>query len=158
MDKAISDKLVISLNETQIDLIDPDKDEIERVLKVKSSQISNLSEDMLTRYIYSLSQYLVFLQVQSNVRNIKYMDFKGVFELALHIEMSKVDAKTVKEKENTAILSSDKLQKMQLELRELAADARLFEKIPDRVEELINAFKKELSNKQARSQYRGKNG
>lgn len=156
MDQEITDKLLSSLSDTKIDLIDPDKDELSAVLSLKSHQLSTLNEESLTKYIYSLSQYLIYLQVQSNVRNVKFLEAKRCFEIELYKEMNKFEAKTVKEKENMALLSSEHLQKLEKDMRIKSADYKLFEKLPDHISELINAFKKELSNRQSHSQYRGR--
>lgn len=157
MDPIIAKRLARSLDETKIDLIAPDQDELDTILTLKSHRLSTLSEQILTQYIYSLSQYSIFLQAQSNMRNIEFLEAKRSFEIALASETNKDnEKKTVKEKENNALLGSPRLQELELDMRVKSSDFKLFEKIPDRVEELINAFKKELSNRQSNPSYRGK--
>lgn len=149
MDSDIAKRLSASLDETKIDLIVPDMEELDKVLTMKSSRLSSLSDAVLTQYIYSLSQYSVYLQAQSNMKNIEFLEAKRAFEYALAVALSKDDTKkTIKEKENIALVSSPEVQKLEKDMRIKSADVKLFEKIPDRVEELINAFKKELSNRQ----------
>jgi len=155
MDQEIKDTIIRTLNETKIDLIEPDKTEIEIVLQLKSSHLASSSEEDLTRYIYTLSQYIVFLQVQSNARNIRFIEAKRSYELALSKECSKIpDKKTVKEREQTALLGNESLQELEKNLRVKEADYRIFEKVPDHISEIINALKKELQNRQPARAYK----
>jgi hypothetical protein len=151
MDKEILAKLSQSLAETKLDKVNPDKDVIEKVLTIQSHQLSSLSDSELSQNIYTLSQYLIFLTVQYNARNIKYLESKRTFEFALARDVSKRDEKTIKEKEAMARLNSEELQKLEKDLRLKEADYLLFDKIPESISELVNAFKKELGLRMPRN-------
>lgn len=148
MNDAVKDRIAQSLLDTRLGSISPDYEEIETILSLKGSRLSFLTSKDLTHYIYSLSQYLIFLQVQVNIRNIKYIDAKKAYETALAREMSTKDTKrTLKEKTSEVLLSSEKLQQLSQALQVKEADYRLFDKIPDHILELVNALKKELATR-----------
>ena len=144
MDKDILAKLTQSLADTKLDKVNPDKTVVENVLTLQSHQLPTLTDSELSQNIYTLSQYLVFLTIQCNARNIKYLEAKRTFDFALAREVSKREGKTVKEKEAMALLNSEELQVLEKDLRLKEADFILFDKIPEAMSELVNAFKKEL--------------
>lgn len=145
LEKDILQKLNESLSETQIGSIRPDKNRLDELLRVKAEQLANLSDSMLSQYIYILSQYQVFLNVQYNSKKILALESKRIFEGALAKQVSKVEGKTVKERSYLVLENNIELQKLEKEMRILEADSNLFENIPSSVSELANALKKELS-------------
>jgi hypothetical protein len=145
MDKDILESITKSLDSTKIDMISPEPDILNKVLTLQSTQIQVLTEYDITRYIYVLAQYQIFLQVQCNVRNIRYLDSKRRYEFQLARELSNFEGKTVKERTSTALLNSPDLQDLEKEMKIKEADYLLFDKIPDAIAEMSNALKKELS-------------
>lgn len=148
MDKEVKDQLTQSLSETYIDRINPDKGELDRVLTLRSDHLASLADTEISRYIYTLSQYVVFLTVQLNARHIKFLEAKRSYEFSLAQVVTKTEAKTIKEKVNTALSTNEDLQKKEKRLRVLESDFILFEKVPEAVTELANALKKELAVRQ----------
>lgn len=158
IDKDILDAVTKSLNVTKIDLISPEEDVLQRALGLQSNQIQTLQESEIVGYIYVLAKYQTFLQVQSNVRNIRYLDAKRRFELRLAKEMSTVEGKTVKERTSTVLLNSLELQELEKEMRIKEADYIILEKIPDTVSEMTNALKKELATRNPNYYNKGRHG
>ena len=141
----IIDTLQKSISDTMITSICPNKDQLAEALSLQSDELSALTERELSKYIYTLSQYIVYLQVQCNSRHIKYLESKRRYELALAKGSISIEAKTLKEKARIALSNDPELQKYEKILRITEADYMLFEKIPESVTELVNALKKELS-------------
>jgi len=148
----IKAKITTSLEETKIDHISPEADGLDKALAVKGYDISSLADAEISQHMYTLSQYIVFLQVQCNVRQIKYIDAKRMYELAIAKAVANQTGKTVKERTNTALLESGELQRLEQDYRLTEADFILFSKVPDSILEVVNAFKKELSLRTTKKQ------
>lgn len=144
MDKDIIELLEKSIVDTKIDLIQPDKELLEVVLSLQGNNINALSEQQLSSYIFVLSQYQHFLQVQANYKDIRYSNAKRDYEFSLAKAVSAIEGKTVKGKELKALISSENLQYLEKQLRLREADSMLFSKVPETLSEMANALKKEL--------------
>lgn len=142
---SIKSKIEDSLSDTYIDQVSPDGDSLKKILSLSGYELNALDDSIVTQYIYTLTQYLVFLQVQTNVRQIKYLDTKRQYELALSKAIANTSGKTIKERSKLALIENDAVQKLEQSFKVAEADYILFTKIPDSILELINAFKKELS-------------
>lgn len=145
MDKEILDTLNKSLADTKIDKISPNQELLDVVLSLQGNKLAALTEPELTNYIFVLSQYQLFLQTQSNYRHIRYMEAKREFEFSLAREVSKLEGKTIKEKEAKALSDNLELQLLEKAMRVRQADHILFDKVPENLSEMANALKKELS-------------
>jgi len=145
MDKEVENILRSSILDTKIDQVIPREDLLEVVLAVQGDAIYALTDNQLTSYIFVLSQYQLFLQVQANVKYIKFIEAKRTFDLKMSREVSKNKEKaTIKEKEANALSSSEELQGFEKAMVVRQADYLLFEKVPESVAEIANALKKEL--------------
>lgn len=145
MDQAILNQIIKSLQDTKIDLINPNPECLNTVLGLSGANLNRLTDEELSQHVYTLSQYVIYLQCQYNVRYIRYLEAKRIYEGSLAEVSSKMTGKTVKEKTMAALLESPKLQELEKRMSGLEYDYLLFEKIPDQVQELSNALKKELS-------------
>lgn len=153
MNEAIWKRLSASLADTRLDQLDPDRSALDKALKVQGHELSNMATEELTTHMYTLTQYTVFMNMQTNIRRIKFIEAKRDYELALARELSTKQGKTVKERSSAAMLESPELQKLELEMRVREADHILFDNIPDSIAELASAMKKEIGNR-----YQGNNG
>lgn len=147
MNEAIMKRLNTSLHDTRLDKIDPtqNRDDLDKALLIRGHEISTMATEELMAHMYTLTQYTVFMHMQSNIRQIKFLEAKREYELALAKALSGKQGKTVKERASAAILESEDLQKLESEMRVREADHIMFEKVPDSLAELANALKKELS-------------
>jgi hypothetical protein len=121
---------------------------LDEVLGIKGHQLSSLSDAKLSEAIYTIAQYVSFLQVQYNIRKIIASEADWAYEMALAKELTKVEGKTLKERTTQALLSSVNLQKLEQEQRIAKADRDVFEKVPESISDLGNAFKKEVFTRQ----------
>jgi hypothetical protein len=145
MDKDILEVLEKSISDTKIDKVSPNKELLDIVLSMQGDRIGNLTDSELTNYMFVLAQYQFFLQSQVNYKLIRYLESKREYEFALAKECSKIEAKTIKEKEAKALSSSEYLQTLEKSMRIKNADHIMFDKIPENLSEMANALKKELS-------------
>ncbi len=145
MDKKIIDRLEQSLDKSKLLLIKPEEEAIDAVLAVSSNELSTMSDYDISKCIYTLAQYQVWLQVYCNMKHIKYLEAKRTFDIALSKVTASLSAKTLKEKNQQAIENNKQLQELEKDLKIKEHDYLLFDKIPDSISELANALKKELS-------------
>lgn len=145
MNNELLNKLAKSLSDTRIDKIKPNPDLIEKVLSIQGIDFPNIQDHELSQHLYTLSQYLVFLNLQCNARQIKFLEAKRKFEFEQAKLVATIEGKTIKERESTAILNNEVLQTLEKDMRQKEYDFILFNKVPDSVTEIVNAIKKELS-------------
>jgi hypothetical protein len=144
LDIKIKAKIESSLADTKIDQISPDET-IEEAIAVQGYQLSTLSDSKLSEYIYTLAQYVSFLQVQCNVREVATNEAKRNYEFAVAKAVTKIEGKTIKERMTQALIESEALQKLEQEYRIAEADLTIFKRVPESISDIGNAFKKELA-------------
>jgi len=145
MEKKISDTLSATLSETRIFSIKPSTEQIDEVLTLSADHISNLTDQQLSRYIYILSQYSVFLNLQCNSKKILADESRHIYDTEVGKVISKLEGKTVKDRISMALENDEKLRNLEMDMRIRAADSTLLENIPDAIMNLSNALKKESS-------------
>lgn len=145
LDTDILNKVSQSLEECKFHLIKPEKDLLDKILGLNGYTISSLDNNTLSSYLFALAQYQIFIQTQVNIRNIKYVESKRAYDLEMAREIQKTNAKTIKEKNTTALLNSPILQELEKDMRVKYSDHIIFDKIPDSIAELSNALKKEIA-------------
>lgn len=145
MDSKTKDKIEKSLEVSKLSSIHPDEDELSATLALKSSDLASLTDQDLSRSIFTLAQYQVWLQTYCNIKHIVYLDAKRVFEIALTRASKNLDGKTLKEKSQKALEADSALQSLERDLKAKEHDYFLFDKIPETISDLANALKKELS-------------
>lgn len=138
-------RLEKSMDKSKIFQIKPEKTELDRVLSIQSSDLVNMTDQEISRSIYTLCQHQVWLQAYCNIKHIKYLDAKRVYDLHLAKATLGMQGKTLKEKNLKVYLESKELQDLEKDLKIKEEDYLLFDKIPEAIGELVNALKKELS-------------
>lgn len=156
MEKDILDRISKSLNDTKIDLIAADSGALEKALAITGRNLFSLSEEEISQHIYTITQHLIFVQLQCNGRRIKYIEAKRAYEMELARLITKSTAKTVKERTSECLIEHDHLRNLEKQMRICEADVTLFDKIPEHISELANALKKALSTKTGSISYRGR--
>lgn len=142
---ALTDKLIETVRYMRADYINPEEDVLNQVLSMHSGEVDTLSNKELFQYIFALSKYQLFLQVQGNIRNINQLEAKRKYEFALDRAALNFNEKTIKAKEVKAKLENEDIQKLEEDYYIKEAEYLLFNKVPECVEQLINALKKEFS-------------
>lgn len=147
IDPKLSELVSRSFDSTKISSIKPDPKLLEETLSMAPHNVPLMSDQELSERIFGLSQYQVYIQAQTNARNVKFINIKRRYEMALNQAASKIDpkVKTVKEREALALAGSDDLRKMLDDLTIAESDYLLFENIPQSMIELCNALKKEMA-------------
>jgi uncharacterized membrane protein len=130
---------------TGLSSINKDLAGIESILALRGQDLSVLTEKKLSEYIYTATQYQLYLQFHYNVRYVEYLKAKRKFDVALNRELVKMTSKqTVKEKIAEAMQQED-LAILESNVASLEAKYNLLNKIPESFSELANALKKDLS-------------
>jgi hypothetical protein len=125
----------------------PDMKGVEEILQLKGRNLSTLSETKLSEYVFTITQYQLYLQLHHNIRNIEYLTAEGEYERAVDKALIGLPDKkqTVKEKIATAIETNPHIKELLVKMEKARNRHILFNKIPDAFIEWGNAIKKELS-------------
>ena len=150
LELALADSLK-SAAEFQFDDVTPNNEVVKEVFSLDASRLADLAPDTLSSYIVVLGQYLVRLQYQTNMLIIEHMLLTKTFEHKLtevkFLGAEEVKGKTEKERRALAILNSDSLRKLEVELTTAEAKKILVSDMVKAVSELLNALKKEKAGK-----------
>ena len=145
MDELLNSEFTKELKAVGLDKININLKDIEDITSLDGKNLSNITNQRLTAYVFSITQYQLYIQLHHNIRNVEYSRAKVAFEQALNKALVGIGGKNpVKEK--TAVAMEDpELQRLQKEM--LAAEARstLFNKVPEAFTEVANSLKKELN-------------
>jgi len=147
----VNDKLLRELEASFLHKVVPKDAILEQVLSLDGEALTNLTAVRLSQMSFTLSQYVVYLQMQYNVRLAKYKQAKRIFETKLYralSEMGSTGKLTVAEKKAKAVEESEELKLLEEEMAQAEAEEILFSKIPDQIVEMLNTIKKELSRRE----------
>lgn len=110
------------------------------------SVVSMPSED-ISKAIFVISRYVVFLQAQANLREASLYHEKENFNIAIAEKISKYPTGTVAERQAKALNDHEDLRMLKDRVMSAKINYLMFQKIPDSFLEVINALKKELSRR-----------
>ena len=148
MSDSYESNLQRSLESCGLDLIVPDGSAFREALSLDGTQISSLSNEKLQSIIYTLSRYLMYLQLQYNVRSAKHVKAKRDYELALSKALVTVKGSklTVKEKTAIALESDESLALLEELSMKTEGEEIVFKRTPDAIVEMINSLKRALGS------------
>ncbi len=141
------DPILADVVALRLDKIKPDMAALDAVLDIQSNEVSSLTKEELSAHIHTLSVYTGFLQAQLNMREIKFNRRKAAFDIEHEIALHRVEGKTIKEKANKALVDNPKLQTLKKAKDEAEEKFILLKKIPESIENIMNALKKEYSSR-----------
>jgi hypothetical protein len=129
----------------QVGLGDPST--LDWALNIDPNHVTVIPAEDLSKAIFTLSQYVGFLQAQLNLREATYLYEKRQFGRQVSLAISKIPKGTVQEREAKAISGSEELKMLEGRIIKAHTDYLMLQKMPEAMLEKINALKKELSRR-----------
>lgn len=145
MDEAVRNRLLQTSNSLCL-YSTTSPSEVEEVFNFRpAAEMEATSSETLSRYAIILAQYLITLQVRFNTARVIAGQKRKILDrrIAEAVKSGKVGGKTLKERQENAILESEELTQLELEYSEAAAERDLLEGLDRPITELINALKSE---------------
>jgi hypothetical protein len=123
-------------------------DLVDEVMNLSGRDLNNIPTVKISEYIYTITQYVLYVQLISNVNRVKYKEKSRLFNARLR--KAYVDAKidkrlTSAEKQALAMSYDSGLDVLEKEVSDLESQVILLDKVPENFLEIANSLKKELS-------------
>lgn len=115
---------------------------LRKALDMKPDEMYHTSMEVLAECMAVLAEYLLFFQLQYNIKLIDLNRAKSAFQDRLAVETYRISGGTIKERETKAIEQSKDLLELRNQFRGKEASLLLMEGIPDTIREKLNVFKK----------------
>ena len=128
--------------------IEENKEFVSEVMRLPLRELEAIDDIKLSKYIISLSQYIVFLRKQVNFANLKYFMYKRQYDEILATAMASVKAPTLKEKRQIATENNQDLKILDDRISQFDAEKMMLDKMDDSIIHYMNALKKEQSRRE----------
>jgi hypothetical protein len=147
MSNQYEQEILTCLSGLGLDSIAPNEAVFREALSLAGEDISSMPINRISKLIFTLSQYQVYLQLQANIQSAKYRKAKRDFELELNRTLIQVKESkmTIKEKTAKAFEINEQLSVLEEAMTVAEGKDIALHKIPESALEIINALKKELS-------------
>jgi len=148
------DKIFAEINNTSENLLlhyaSPNQSLVSEVLRFDAESFNELPDDMLSKYILAMGQYLVMLQHNENLKAIDFMIASRVFENKINMKTFQLGSETkatLKERRAALLESDPDLIQLQDTVVSAEAQKMLLVGTVRASEGLLNALKKEKSSR-----------
>ena len=138
--KAFTSRLGIA--DTPLDL-----EFIESIKRLKPDILSKIDNHVITSYIFALSQYLFFIQVNHNKAIVRLLNSKSVFDRVIDKESYARSGKITTSSKDEALVNSLELRELKETVEEFERQVKVSEGLDEPIIQMINAFKKELQRR-----------
>jgi len=127
----------------------PNLSMVEEVMTLDVVDLETIADDILSKYVIVLSQYLIFFNSQTNKSKVMYKIFSRDFDRAIAKAIADVPGKTVAERKAKAVEDSEDLLKLEHTVHHYENEVDLGKDHDNQVTTLINALKRELTRRES---------
>lgn len=152
MEKKVRDHLNEKADELLLFKTKPNLSIVEEALSMNVGDLETIRDDVLSKYIIVLSQYLIFFNSQMNKSKVMYMVHSKNFDKVLNSAIIDIKGKSVGERKAKAVEDSSELLDLEDRVSHYEREVNLGKDHDTQVTTLINALKRELTRREHENQ------
>ena len=136
-----SDELLLFKAKPNVSLVD-------EVFALNVSDLETIADEVLSKYIIVLSQYLIFFNSQMNKSRVMYKIYQKDLDRAVNVAIRDVTGKSVGERKAQVLEENAELQSLESQMSFYEHEVEIGKNHDIQVETLINALKRELTRRE----------
>jgi hypothetical protein len=152
MDSVTQDHLNTKAEELLLFKAKPSLSMVEEIMVLDVNDLETITDDVLSKYVIVLSQYLIFFNSQMNRSRVMHKIYSRDFGRALSAALIGVQGKTVAERTAKVVSENTKLAQLEGKVHHYENEVDLGKNHDDQVTTLINALKRELTRRENENQ------
>ena len=148
MEKRIREHLNTKSDELLLFKAKPNLSLVEEALSLDVSDLETIGDDVLSKYVIVLSQYLIFFNSQMNKSRVLYKVHAKDFDRAVNSAIVDIKGKSVGERKAKALEENADLDALDSTVSKYEREVDLGKDHDTQINTLINALKRELTRRE----------